>query len=90
MVVDHDHRVEAARARCRWRAEAEAVTMSVLAVRLRGMTTDEIIAYQAAVRVVASAAAEKVRRHGGTPREIAEEYGRVELFCGRPEPILRA
>lgn len=52
------------------------------------VTTDEIIAYQAAVRVIASECAEKVRRHGGTPRQIAEEYDRVEVFCGRPEPIV--
>lgn len=50
------------------------------------MTTDEILAYQAALVVVASEAAEKVRRNGGTPREIADAFGEVRDFCGWPEP----
>lgn len=54
------------------------------------MTTDEILAYQAAVRVVASAVADKVARRGGSPREMAEAYDAVEVFCGRPEPRVRA
>lgn len=53
------------------------------------MTTDEVLAYQEAVRIVASECAERVRRHGGTPREVAEVYDRVEVFCGRPMPIVR-
>lgn len=43
------------------------------------VTPDEIIAYQQARYVVASAATEKVRRHGGSPRTIAEAFDAVEL-----------
>lgn len=50
------------------------------------MTVDELLEYQRALYVVASAAAEKVRRRGGSPREIAEAFGEVREFCGWPEP----
>lgn len=60
--------------------------MSVVAARLRRVTTEELLEYQRARYVVAPAAAEKVRWHGGLPRETVEAFGEVREFCGWPEP----
>lgn len=53
------------------------------------MTTDELLEYQRGLYVVASEAAEKVRRQGGSARAIAEEFDRVVHECGWPEPRVR-
>lgn len=50
------------------------------------MTTDEILAYQATLRAIGSAHAEKVRHRGGSPAEMADAYVSVMEWCGWPEP----